>query len=231
MNVVFINSALYVDPAAQHLSVFSGEERLAQTKKTVDSIDKHLPGSTKIFFDVSTQLPNKEHIEQVCSSPETFFVYVGDDSAIQEYSRKGLRSVSETLGFMRFLSWFQMQDFKYDRIYKVSGRYELTDDFVPNDPSYKDAFVFAEALDSWMYHEIQEIAKVKKLYRLRAWHMDGSLLPTFIRKLPLIAYDCASYRIDVEHAYYKYLYDQKVVEVKKIGVCGHLGPNGEYIDE
>ena len=128
---------------------------------------------------------------------------------------------------MMFIDWFKQQNIQSKRIYKLSGRYRLTDNFVLEDPSYKDSFVFAESLDTWM----PKSAIVDKLYRLRLWHMDYSLLNDFRKELQNIFHDCQSYNIDVEHSYYKNLKIYNRVEVKKIGVCGNIAPNGEYIDE
>ena len=150
---------------------------------------------------------------------------------MKKFSLLGQRSVAECITFIYFLSWFKQQNFQSKRIYKLSGRYRLNDNFVLDDEKYKDAFVFSEALDSWMPTGRKVATGVDKLFRLRCWHMDYNLLDTFQLSLSKILQDCSTYGIDVEHSYYKNLHIYKTIELDKIGVCGNIAPSGEYIDE
>jgi hypothetical protein len=225
--IFFINHALNV----KQLSVFNNEERFKQTLDTLDSIDKHCPNNVKIIFDNSPHDVDESYLKVIGEWKNTWFLDMGKHEGVQLLSLNGLRSQAECYSFMGFLEWFKQQNFLSKRIYKLSGRYKLTDDFVLDDPSYKDAFVFATALNSWYPKEKQNLAGVDKLFRLRLWHMDYNLLKTFEETLPIIFDDCNNYGIDVEHSYYKHLHKHKIVEVSKIGVTGYIAPSGEFIDE
>ena len=226
MNVFFINHALNV----KQLSVYNNEERFKQTLETIDSIDKYAPDSLKIIFDSSPEMPNEEYLQEI-NRKGVGVVYLGEIPPVKTFSNLGARSLAECLSFSTFLDWFMQQNIQVDRIYKLSGRYRLNENFVLNDTSYKDAFVFSNAIDSWMTEDEKKTTGVDKLYRLRLWHMDSSLLKTFYDALPSIFQDCASHGLDVEHAYYKKLHLNKIIEVNKIGVCGNIAPTGDYIDE
>ena len=225
--IFFINHALNVN----QLSVFNNEQRFEQTLDTLRSIDKHCPNNLKIIFDNSPDPVEDEKLRTIANWNNTWFLDMGKIEKIKFLSQHGLRSLAETWSFMGLMEWFKQQDFKSKRIYKLSGRYQLSDDFVLNDPSYDNAFVFSTALDSWMPEIQQKEAGVNKLYRLRCWHMDYNLLDTFAEVLPKVFEDCSTYHIDVEHAYYKHLHTNKIIEVPKIGVTGYIAPSGEYIDE
>jgi len=220
--IFFINHALKVN----QLSVYSEQERFEQTLQTIESIDAKCPNNAKFMFDSSPTRPNHEYISKL-SDRGVSIIWCGAEPNVQNFSNAGLRSLSECISFMMFIDWFKQQDIQAKRIYKLSGRYRLTNSFVLDDPSYKDSFVFAESLDTWM----PKSTIVDKLYRLRLWHMDYSLLNDFRKELQNIFHDCQRYNIDVEHSYYKNLKIYNRVEVKKIGVCGNIAPNGEYIDE
>jgi hypothetical protein len=224
--IFFINHALNV----KQLSVYSEEERFQQTIQTVESIDKYCPNNMKFMFDSSPDLPDQNYLNQLTDRGMNI-VYCGQNPDIANFSRAGARSIAETCAFIGFLDWFSEKGFKARRFYKVSGRYRLNDNFVADDDSYRDAFVFAESETSWMNPEQIQNSGADRLYKLRCWHMDYSLLGTFRNALPNILKDCMMYGIDVEHSYYKHLHLNKVVEVKKIGVCGNIAPNGAYIDE
>ena len=222
----FINSAIRVN----QLSVFSTEERLEQTKKTLDSIDKYCPNNMKFIFDGSP-FPIENEKEIFRDRPNTVIVHTGDNPDIQQLGLIGQRSLAETLSFISFLNWFRQMKFVSKRIYKISGRYELNDNFVLNDSAYERAFVFADKEASWMPQSLQERADVYYLYKLRLWHMDSYFLDSFHENLTSIYRDCLTYGIDVEHSYYKNLHWYKTVELTKIGVQGIIGPSGDFMDD
>lgn len=224
--IFFINHALKVN----QLSVYTEEERFKQTIETLDSIDKYCPNNQVFIFDSSPERPNVEYFQELSDRGAVIF-YTGDESDVKKFSQLGQRSIAECITFIYFLSWFKQQNFKSKRIYKLSGRYRLNDNFIVDDEKFKDSFVFSTALDSWMPKNKQEFASVDKLFRLRLWHMDYNLLDTFQLNLSKILQDCSTYGIDVEHSYYKNLHTYKTIELDKIGVCGNIAPSGEYIDE
>ena len=225
--IFFINSALNVN----QLSIFNNEERFKQTCETLESIDKYCPNNAKFIFDSSPNEVDTEYMMHISSMPNTWFIDMGGHEGVKLLSLNGMRSMAECYSFMGFLTWFKEQNIIGKRIYKLSGRYTLTDNFVLDDPSYKDSFVFAKALESWTPQEIQKTSGATKLFRLRLWHMEYNLLDTFNDALPLIFDDCSTYGIDVEHAYWKHLHKYKIVETDKIGVKGIIAPSGEIIDE
>lgn len=224
--IFFVNHALN----AKQLSVYNQQERFEQTIETINSINKHCPNNQIFIFDSSPEMPDTSYLQEL-DNRGTIVFYTGNVPIINKHSNQGQRSIAECYSFMLFLDWFKDQNYRSKRIYKLSGRYRLTDDFVPDDESYKDAFVFSDALDSWMQPQVQQLAGVDKLLRVRLWHMDYALLDTFRNELPIILNDCIAYNIDVEHSYYKHLKKYKLIELTKIGVCGNIAPSGEYIDD
>ena len=224
--IFFVNHALKVN----QLSIYNDEERFKQTIETLNSIDKYCPNNQVFIFDSSPERPNIEYIQELSDRGAIFF-YTGDEPDVKKFSNLGHRSIAECITFIYFIDWFKKQSFQAKRIYKLSGRYRLNDNFIRDDDRFKDAFVFSTALDSWMPKHRQESIGVDKLFRLRCWHMDYNLLDTFEKELRNILTDCSKYGIDVEHSYYKNLHTYKTIELDKIGVCGNIAPSGDYIDE
>lgn len=233
MNTFFINSALNVN----QLSVFDNPTRFNHMVGTLISINDYFPGNNKKYiFDSSPEAPDMGMVRDL-EKLGADFLYFGADPRVRECSLAGYRSLAETLSFQMFLNQVK---FRVDKgiIYKLSGRYQLNEKINQiRAGSYhmNNAFVFSKPLDSWMHAHAQERAGVSKLYRLRLWYMDASLLEFFAQQLPLIYENCLNYSIDIEHAYYKFLNPvsskQKVIEVDTIGVQGYIAPNGEYITE
>ncbi len=225
-----INSAVCA-PEGTRWSVFDNKTRFEQTLETLDSIDRICPNNVKVIFDCSPVEIPEEWMKTISERPNTWFLDMGKHPIVQMYSMHGLRSHAESYAMTGALAWLETQKFESKRIYKLSGRYCITDDFILDDPSYKDSFVFLESHPTWMTLEEQNHAGVDRVYDLRLWHMDSSVLESFKKELLSIIGDICNLGIDVEHAYYKHLHNYKVVELPRIGVTGYMAPTGELINE
>lgn len=224
--VFFISSALNV----KQLSVFSNDERFVQTVETINSIQKYCSNNKIILFDASYEMPRKEYVETIANMGVDF-LYAGNNAQVKYFSDVGLRSLAETISFIIAIDYFSKNKVDCKRIYKVSGRYKLNDNFILNREDFKDAFVFLPTVESWMHKKKQQNAGVDRIFELRLWHMDSSLFELFKSKLPTIYNNCVQYDIDVEHSYYKNLNMHKWVEVKPIGLEGVIAPTGAIINE
>lgn len=224
--VFFINSALNV----KQLSVFNNDDRFVQTVETIKSVRKYCPNSKIILFDGSSE-PVKDQYIDALEKMHVFFLYTGNNTQVNQLSKSGQRSLAETLSFIIAADYFKKNYISSKRIYKISGRYTLNDNFIVDREDFSNAFVFSSPLESWMSKQKQEESGVDKLFRLRFWHMDSSLFDVFQSKLPLIFNDSLQFGIDVEHSYFKNLNMYKTVAVDPIGVEGVIAPTGEYINE
>jgi hypothetical protein len=222
----FISSALNV----KQLSVFNNEERFKQTVETIKSIDKYCPSNVKYIFDTSYELPNEQYLKELHSMGIQIF-FAGNHHDVKMLSESGQRSLAETLGFILFLNFFRKKQVEAKRIFKMSGRYKLNDNFVPFKDEFKDSFVFLPTVNSWMPKSQQEAAGVDRIFELRLWHMDYNLLDTFQTELYNIIDDMSKYGIDVEHSYYKNLNKYNWTTIDPIGLEGAIAPTGEIINE
>lgn len=226
--IYLINHALRV----QQLSIYTEEERFTQTMETIQSIEKHAPGLV-FMFDNSPEMPN-EHYINAFQDLGVNWIYSGDLEETKKFSKLGMRSIAETFALIevtKFLNDLIGCAPDDARIIKLSGRYRLNDNFKPDQPEFKDAFVFPHPMDSWMTPDRQLLTGALKLYNLRLWHMDKSLWNTFCSELPNILNDCLTHGIDIEHSYWKNLHKYKVVTVDKVGVNGNIAPSGDFVDE
>ena len=224
--VFFINSALSVN----QLSVFNNDERFQQTVNTIKSIQKYCPNNRIFIFDGSFEMPKSEYVGEI-ENIGADFIYTGNNVQVNQLSKIGQRSLAETLSFIIAADYFKSMRTESKRIYKLSGRYILNDNFILDREDFKNAFVFNAPVESWMPKQKQEQSGVDKLFKLRFWHMDSSLFNVFQSKLPIIFNDCFQYGIDVEHSYYKNLNMYKTIAIDPIGVEGVIAPTGEYINE
>jgi hypothetical protein len=160
--IFFINHALKV----KTLSVYSAQERFEQTLETLHSIDKHCPSNMKFIFDSSAEEPDAEHIE-VLRKRGVNFIYTGAIPDVKEYSAigsYGSRSIAETIAFIYLLNWFNNQGLVAKRIYKLSGRYKLNDNFIANDDRRTRRDRTAQAKQRRLQHRLAGAGQGEELF-------------------------------------------------------------------
>lgn len=224
-SIFFIGSALCANSGQ---TVYSDEERLKQTIDTIKSIDKYCDNNKKFIFDSSPRQIPEEFISEIVNTG-TDFCYTGNNPDVNHCSMIGAKSIAECLSFLHFLQWFESLNIQGERIYKISGRYTLNDNF---DINYRpNNFVFTEKVKTWMPEDMQKFTGVEYVHNVRLWHMPFNFLPIFKNELVSILNDCIQYNIDAEHSYFKNLNKHGIKEVKIIGLSGNLAPTGECINE
>jgi hypothetical protein len=226
-DAIFVISSALVCP--NHLSIYSTEDRFNQTIETLNSIDKYMPNNQKILFDASSVEPESKYFDELVKR-NTVVLFTGRDENVKKFSEAGVKSAAESISFMMSLNWIRESEIKTKRIYKISGRYQLTDIFVPG-LEHVGKYVFTVPTKTWMPKEQSDYIGVDHVYQSRLFHFDYDLLDQTIEKLKYVIRDCLTLPMDIEHAYYKYFNAFAPIEMEKIGLCGNLAPNGERIDE
>lgn len=224
--IFYVTSAVCVNG---RLSIYTDEERFNQTKETIASIKKYCPNSMIYIIDVSTEDGYKSYLDQF-SKLGTTVLYLGDNPHINDFSKRGMKSPGELIALLTFLNWFEENKVQAKRIYKVSGRYRLNDNFKLG-LEYKNAFVFLKSVDSWMSIEDQEKTGINKFYETRLYHMDYNLLDTYKQCMIKVLDCCMRFGVNIEHAIYHAMQDQNVIELDKIGLTGNIAPSGEFKDD
>jgi hypothetical protein len=224
-SIFVISNALVVSGAK---SVYSLEQRYEQTLKTIDSIDKACPSSIKIMFDAGETLSEK-HVKSIADRGVTV-IHTGGQESVKACAQRGLKSVGESLSFHMTLNLIRANNIVADRIYKISGRYWLNDNFVLGS-EHVNKFVFTKRTKTWMHEDQIKITGVDHTYQSRLFHFDYSLLPTMLDELKNVMIDCSYLGIDIEHAYFKYMSKYNPIEMDKIGLSGYQAPTGEMVDD
>jgi hypothetical protein len=231
MNIFIIGSALTVN---NQLSVFSDEERFYHLTKTISSINGFDPHSQKILFDAS---PDEDiNKKSIIESGGIKVIRTGDDPWIAMLSRQSRKSEGEAASTLTALKYIKYQNIFGKRIYKISGRYWLNDNFLPGH-EHQNKFVFSRSLPTWYVRcenrneEYLKQINADRYLQTRLWHMDYSLLEEAIDIFPKIIKDCHNHSIDLEHSFYKNFKNKNIAEVDRIGVSGNIAPNGVYVED
>jgi hypothetical protein len=146
----------------------------------------------------------------------------------------------EALGMMKALTYISndkamMKEIdKAGRIFKLSGRYQVTDKFDItkfDNANTKDKYVFKKAQPSWIN---PADTGVNTLLQTRLWSFTPAMLLNTMQLYKDIIetmvklFNEGKY-IDNEHAMSKFIPRDMLVELETVGLTGNIAPNGMMI--
>lgn len=209
------------------IGVLDFETRYNQTLRTIDSIKQKAPGSLILLIDSSPEL-DPETIKPIREQVDYYISLSNHEQAVQ-LANMGLKSPGEcyimavAIDVIRNLALLDI-----NRIFKITGRAELTDDFHIEDydnPKMKNKYVFQEPVVSWMSPQI-------KLVNTRLWSFDYSMLDEVDRLVREAFEETIKGKFDLEHAYYKLIEDKdRIFGMEKIGLKCQIASNGVMVNE
>ncbi|MFN3076997.1 MAG: hypothetical protein ABT940_08995 [Alphaproteobacteria bacterium] len=241
-NIVLLTSALYTN-----YGIYNPQERIKQTLETARSAKKYIPGAVVILVDnskIDVQNDDSAEMNELIDTVD-YYIDNSDDSEIKFFHNTianydiGKNSM-EALGIIKALTYISndedmMKEVKdASRIFKLSGRYLVTDKFDINkfdNANTKDRYVFKKAQPSWIN---PQDTGVMTLLQTRLWSFTPSLLDDTIKMYSTIIdtmmelVNQGKY-IDNEHAMSKFIPRDKLVEIETVGLCGNIAPNGMMI--
>jgi hypothetical protein len=239
---VLITSAVYTN-----YGIYDAKQRIQQTLDTVKSAKQYIPDCTIVLIDNSTvavQADDSAELNELIDLVD-YYIDNSDDKDIQHFHNNitnydiGKNSM-ECVGMYKALAYMSSNPELMDiitnssRIFKLSGRYQLTDKFdisaFDND-STKDKYVFKKAQASWIN---SADTGVTTMLQTRLWSFTPSLFTDTIQLFQTIlqnmfaTFNQGKY-IDVEHSMAKFVPADKLVELDTVGLQGNIAPNGMMI--
>jgi len=233
---VFITSAINAK-----FSVYKPEERLQQTLETIASVRERIPNAVICLTDCGIPGLNDEQLELLTKDVDHFIDFSQDDNVLQIHNNIQVQDIVKNLTEMavvRSFFTYALEEGWFDdceRIFKVSGRYNLTDRFSTADyenPIIGDKYVVSKRMLSQFAHGI---TGVDQQYMLRVYSFGANRQREFLMLLDdMIAHmqervNSGGY-IDIEHLWYKFLPRDSIIEFDRTGVRGHVAPNGTFIE-
>lgn len=233
---VFITSAINAK-----FSIYKPQERLAQTLETIASVRARIPNGVICLTDCSQPGISDDVKAQLVEHVDHFMDFSGDENVVWIHDNIEVQDIVKNLTELSVVhSFFEMAQEEgwfegCDRIFKVSGRYMLTDTF--NTADYEndivgDKYVVSKRMLSQF---APGVTGVDQQHMLRVYSFGGSRMGEFI----LLLEDMVEHMqdrvntggyIDIEHLWYKFLPKADVVEFARTGVKGLVAPNGQAIE-
>ena len=218
--------------------VFTYEQRLQQLIGTITSIRQRAPKSDIVLYDASEDpLPSSDIT--MLSSLVQKLVLLNDDHYIQFLKYKSLdpspnkfekKTVGEIQAMVTFLDDLKDSGRKYSRVFKLSGRYELSDNFSLLQHANETGRCVMLNKENWYG---------KHVFTLRLWSFDCSQLDSILllfKVMQKYTYGLVTEtkRLEiVEYTFTKFIEEMEIpyTTVDKIGVKGLMGLGGHQIDE
>ena len=241
-NIVLLTSALYTN-----YGIYKPAERIQQTLDTAKSAKKYIPGAVIILVDnskVDVQNDDSPEFNELIDLVD-YYIDNSDDNDMKYFHANVTnydigKNTMEALGMMKALTYIANDETMKneikdaDRIFKLSGRYQVTDKFdiakFSNDTT-KDKYVFKKAQPSWIN---PADTGVNTLLQTRLWSftpnllLDSMQLYKNILETMVALFNQGKY-IDNEHAMSKFIPKDKLVELDTVGLQGNIAPNGMMI--
>jgi len=197
-------------------SVYSHEERYEQTKKTIQTVKEKIPNSKILIVECSRlteeqDLYFKEHTD--------YFLNLIDDQ--DKVNR--IYSISKAWGegtmTIAAFDFLKKNNVQYDSLFKISGRYWLTDFFNYNNFVNKDIII----------HNIENNIHITFtcLYKLDVSNVDQ--FHDFLLNNQNRMENCEGYEI-LFSLFLHLPKDNKVVHLDRIGIKGYLSVSNDFID-
>jgi hypothetical protein len=241
-NIVLLTSAVY-----SNYGIYKPAERIQQTLETAKSAKKYIPGAVIILVDnskVDVQNDSSAEFEELLDTVD-YYIDNSDDEDIKFFHDNVPnydigKNAMEALGMMKSLTYIQSDADMMkviegaDRIFKLSGRYQVTDKFDINNFSNTntaDKYVFKKAQPSWIN---PADTGVNTLLQTRLWSFtpglfsDTVVLYKNIIECMVPLFNQGKY-IDNEHAMSKFIPKDRLVELETVGLQGNIAPNGMMI--
>ncbi len=235
-------------------SCYTEKERFEQTLETIKSIRKKVLNSYIVLFECSSSSISIEYQEKLISECDLFLDFHTDSSIKQIYENLSSRpelitygkSLLETKGLLNVLYTIKKHNLFSDsqRVFKMTGRYLLNDDF--NISDYESKFLEGKyIIKKYNYlgeeHESFDLENTyaylygaKGMMMTGLWSFDRSLFNEIVESLEksfiymekMIQYTSGT---DIEHSLYKYINKENIIHTPNLGLTmikGMLGENG-----
>lgn len=224
--VFFLTSALITE-----YSSIQPHTRFEQTLKSIESIKNKFQKPKIILLEMSTSNINKYWKDLLLQEVYVYFDFLQFNEIHIHYKSNNLhliKNLNESFCLRKGIQLAQDLNLIQDttRCFKLSGRYNLTEDFNVNDHA-NDGYTFLTARPSHFNNFICP-EKMQFMCRLYSWNPihTNDLINVLENTYNYISkiIDNKQY-VDIEHSFYKFLNKSKVYETNKIGVEGQINQN------
>ena len=255
MKFLFLVGSALKHYKENQFSAYTEEQRFEQTLETIECIRKKVPESYVVLFECSFASVDEKYKEILRDKCDLFLEFYDEPvlKAIYENLEKRPelitygKSLLETRGLLNALYVIQKHNLFSDsqRIFKMTGRYLLNDDF--NIQDYQSKFLegkylikkyeyLTEEQESFDAIELDNtyayLYGAKGMMITGLWSFDRNLFNDTVKSLEkaftymekMIQYTAGT---DVEHSLYKFINKKNIIDTSNLGLTMVKGMSGE----
>jgi len=220
---------------------YSPQVRLEQTIDSIKSIKERCPTATICVVEMAGVPITEDQIRQLQAHANYFFNFSEDEAVKTIYESTDnwdwVKNTTEVMCFANALSKLEEQGItqQFDRIFKMSGRYCLTENFPTIDyDAVADRIVILTRKNSQFPLEVTGGKQFQYMSRLWSWPADqtSKVITAYNEGLLAMAtrINEGGY-FDIEHMLFAFLPQSSVTEIPRMGLRGLLGPTGAAIED
>ena len=222
--------------------IFDSATRLEQTLNTIKGIRNKVPGARVILLEMSALPLTADQRATLTDVVDNIVDFTSDEGVKSLYHSTDnwdvVKNVTEVMCFGKALKILKNagQFDNTQRIFKISGRYQLSDDFKID---YYDQYSVQTNIIVSKSRGSQfdiSMTHVPRQFMSRLWSWPAMLTDEIIE-----VYDqsllfmqeriLGGGYVDIEHVLYKFLDHNKIIELDTIGIYGNIGPNGQLVKD
>jgi hypothetical protein len=236
-------------------SAYDEEQRFNQTLETIECIRKKVPGSYVVLFECSSRPIDEKQKDILKEKADLFLEFCEEPVLKQIYENLEKRpeliaygkSLLETRGLLNTLYVIKKHNLFSDsqRVFKLTGRYLLNDDFDIQD--YQSKFLenkyiikryeyLPQEAENYDEKELENVYAylygAKGMMITGLWSFDRMLFNDAVEALEkafkymerMIQYTAGT---DVEHSLYRFINKRDIISVSNLGLTMVKGMSGE----
>lgn len=219
-NLVLITSVICIENKPLSYtnirSVYSHKERFEQTKKTIQTIREKIPNSKILIVECSNL--NKDMTDYLVQNSEYFINLYYDEKV-----RNNITGLSKSLGegtmTIYAIKYIKDNNIEYDNLFKITGRYWLSDNFNYNYFNNNDIIIH------YINGDINNTCT--SLYKLHKVNIDDFM--NFLNRNINLMYQCIGYEV-LFAIFLKETKPNNIINLNKIGVNGYISVSNDFAD-
>jgi hypothetical protein len=202
-------------------SVYTKQERFEQTKKTIESVKSRIPNNQIMVVECS--LLTEEEKTYFLENTDIFInLYELPDKSYIEKIHSHSKSMGEGTMTIYAFEYLLANNIEYDSLYKLSGRYKLTDKFFYEKYNNNETAIVQYYCDKEYASTI--LYKLSRAQSLK-WHV-------FLQSSNHYFVNCYGYE-NIFAMFLKELETQNdnlVMDIREMGVCGNISVCGGFVE-
>lgn len=205
------------------LGFITPEQRLTQTIQGLKTIRELVPESIVLFVDGSPRKVEEEKIHAI-SDLVDFVADFSSDEVVASFAQRQMKSEAENALLLKTLMLLKQEAnmmkmmHSVNRIFKISGRTDLLNNFNPYEHDKWGKYVFKKRIPTWIQEEKSKF--FTNLLITRMFSFCPSLIDDYIIMCKRNLGVTPEAGVDTEHAHFFNMNQDILVELEKIHCQG-----------